>query len=103
MQLLIVSSDDFQHALKHDIKPALADSSSEIDSLKAGGFIEWGLPVINILEDSASRLKQVQESKSYSQISILLEGPPKSGKSAMAAMIARRSNFQYVKLCSPNK
>lgn len=98
---LIVSSEDFQNALQHDIKPALTDSSSEMDSLTAGGFVEWGWPVKNILEESASRVKQVRESQFCSLISILLEGPPKSGKSTLAAMIARRSNFEYVKLCSP--
>ncbi|MFX6953785.1 ATP-binding protein, partial [Acinetobacter baumannii] len=36
-------------------------------------------------------------------VSVLLEGPPHSGKTALAAKIAEESNFPFIKICSPDK
>ena len=33
-------------------------------------------------------------------MSILLEGPRKSGKTALAAQIAKNTNFPFIKVCS---
>ena len=35
-------------------------------------------------------------------VSILLEGAPNAGKTALAAQLARASNFPFVKICSPD-
>jgi vesicle-fusing ATPase len=35
-------------------------------------------------------------------VSILLEGPPDVGKTALAAYMAIMSNFPFIKLCSPD-
>lgn len=35
-------------------------------------------------------------------VSILLEGPPNSGKTALAAKLALMSDFPFVKICSPD-
>lgn len=32
---------------------------------------------------------------------MLLEGPPNSGKTALAAQLAKMSDFPFVKVCSP--
>lgn len=34
-------------------------------------------------------------------VSVLLEGPPNSGKTALAAELAKLSDFPFVKVCSP--
>ena len=34
-------------------------------------------------------------------VSVLLEGPPNSGKTALAAQLAKMSDFPFVKVCSP--
>ena len=34
-------------------------------------------------------------------MSVLLEGPPNSGKTALAAQIAKNSDFPFVKVCTP--
>ena len=36
-------------------------------------------------------------------VSVLIEGPPNSGKTALAASLAKRSNFPFVKVCSPDE
>ena len=35
-------------------------------------------------------------------VSILLEGAPNAGKTALAAQLAKQSNFPFVKICSPD-
>lgn len=34
---------------------------------------------------------------------MLIEGPPNSGKTALAAQIAKNSDFPFVKVCSPEE
>lgn len=34
-------------------------------------------------------------------VSVLLEGPPNAGKTALAAQLAIESDFPFVKICSP--
>lgn len=36
-------------------------------------------------------------------VSVLLEGPPNSGKTALAAQLAKNSDFPFVKVCSPEE
>lgn len=36
-------------------------------------------------------------------VSVLLEGPPNSGKTALAAQLAKMSDFPFVKVCSPEE
>ena len=34
-------------------------------------------------------------------VTVLLEGPPNSGKTAIAAHLAKNSEFPFIKVCSP--
>lgn len=36
-------------------------------------------------------------------VSVLLEGPPNSGKTALAAQLAKNSDFPFIKVCSPEE
>lgn len=36
-------------------------------------------------------------------VSVLLEGPPNAGKTALAAQLAKLSDFPFVKVCSPDE
>ena len=35
-------------------------------------------------------------------VSVLVEGPPNSGKTALAAQLAKNSDFPFIKICSPD-
>jgi vesicle-fusing ATPase len=35
-------------------------------------------------------------------VSVLLEGPPNAGKTALAAQLAKNSEFPFIKICSPD-
>lgn len=36
-------------------------------------------------------------------VSVLLEGPPNAGKTALAAQLAKNSDFPFIKVCSPEE
>lgn len=101
MEKLLVNRNDFMNALENDIKPAFGTAMEMLDLLLARGVINWGAPVAHILEDGALYAEQVRASDTSGLVSILLEGPPNSGKSALAAKIAKMSDFPFVKICSP--
>lgn len=101
MQKLLVCRDDFLNALENDIKPAFGAAAEMLENLLARGIINWGLPVSQILEDGGLYTEQVRASETSGLVSILLEGPPNSGKSALAAKLAKLSDFPFVKICSP--
>ena len=53
-----------------------------------------------ILEDGRLAVQQAAAGGA-GLVSILLEGAPNAGKSALAASIARDSGFPFIKICSP--
>lgn len=67
------------------------------------GIIKWGDPVTRVLEDGELLVQQTKNSDRTPLVSVLLEGPPHSGKTALAAKIAEESNFPFIKICSPDK
>ncbi|GFS65439.1 vesicle-fusing ATPase 1 [Trichonephila inaurata madagascariensis] len=96
-----VCRDDFMHALEYDIKPAFGTSSEQVERLVSQGIIIWGSPVASILEDGELFIQQARSPDTQGLVSVLLEGPPNSGKTALAAKLALKSEFPFVKLCSP--
>ena len=100
---LLVTREDFLHALENDIKPAFGTSQEAIERLICNGIICWDPVVNSILEDGRLFMQQVKSSQGTRGIvSILLEGAPNSGKTALAAKLAIDSDFPFIKLCSPD-
>ncbi|XP_065202991.1 vesicle-fusing ATPase 1-like isoform X2 [Planococcus citri] len=97
---LIIKKDDFLHALEHDIKPAFGAAAEQLEHCLAGGIIVWGKPISSILTDGDLLIKQTEAAETSGLVSVLIEGPPNSGKTALAAELAKRSNFPFVKVCS---
>jgi len=56
---LIVSRDDFFHALENDVKPAFGTSAEMLQSYLARGIQSWGTPVQNVIDDGALLIQQV--------------------------------------------
>ncbi|XP_025987829.1 vesicle-fusing ATPase 1 [Solenopsis invicta] len=101
MEKLMVSRSDFFHALEHDVKPAFGTSAEILDQLLTRGIINWGKPVAEILADGSLCIQQARANEGSGLVSVLLEGPPNSGKTALAAQIAKNSDFPFVKVCTP--
>lgn len=115
-----IKMDDFLHALE-EVKPAFGVSESELGLCVQNGIIRyspmvdvsclgshWHFPrsdvpcvVQQILDDGQRYVSSVKNSPITPLISILLHGPPNTGKTALAASMAMQSDFPFVKLISP--
>uniref|UniRef100_UPI00398EE843 vesicle-fusing ATPase isoform X1 n=1 Tax=Pristiophorus japonicus TaxID=55135 RepID=UPI00398EE843 len=94
---------DFLNSLENDIKPAFGINQEDYDSYIMNGIIVWGDPVTRALDDGELLVQQTKNSDRTPLVSVLLEGPPNSGKTALAAKIAEKSGFPFIKICSPDK
>ena len=98
---LVVCHKDFLHALDNDVKPAFGASDEVLQSFLSRGIINWGQPVTDVLDDGGLLINQAASSDGSGLVSILLEGSPNAGKTALAAQLAKNSGFPFVKICSP--
>lgn len=100
---LKVGMDDFLSSLNNDIKPAFGTNQEDYASYIMNGIIPWGDPVNGVLGDGKLLVQQTKNSERTPLVSVLLEGPPNSGKTALAAKISEDSQFPFIKICSPDK
>jgi len=98
---LLVSRADFMHALEHDVKPALGAAQELLGGFLTRGIIPWGDSIDGVLADGRLLLQQAASTNGPGLVSILLEGAPNAGKSALAAKLAQESGFPFLKICSP--
>uniref|UniRef100_A0A8C6TY68 Vesicle-fusing ATPase n=1 Tax=Neogobius melanostomus TaxID=47308 RepID=A0A8C6TY68_9GOBI len=102
-EMLQVSRTDFLGSLNNDIKPAFGTNQEDYASFIMNGIIVWGDLVSAVLDDGKLLVQQTKNSKRTPLVSVLLEGPPNSGKTALAAKISEESEFPFIKICSPDK
>jgi vesicle-fusing ATPase len=55
------------------------------------------------MEDGQLLIQQAKHAEGSGLVSVLLEGPPNSGKTALAAELAKSSDFPFIKVCSPEE
>ncbi|ESP04291.1 hypothetical protein LOTGIDRAFT_207527 [Lottia gigantea] len=101
VEQLLVSRVDFMHALQNDVKSAFGSSKEQLEELLANGIISWGEPVKRVLEDGDLAVAQTKSSDKTPLVTMLLEGTPGAGKTALAAKITKLADFPFTKLCSP--
>lgn len=99
---LMINRADFFYSLENDVKPAFGASQEVLQNFLSRGIIIWGNPVQDILEDGRLLLQQAAGSDGSGLVSIMLEGAPNAGKTALAAQLALNSGFPFVKICSPD-
>lgn len=96
---ICVTDDDFQLALT-EIQPAFGVASKELDRCITNGIVEWGPSVTKFLSEAQLLLDLIHNSDRTSVLSLLIEGPAHSGKTALAAHLAKLSQLPFVKLVS---
>ena len=94
-----VNRADFHHALD-EVQPAFGVAEEELSASITGGIIHYSDFIGNILAEGHLFVKQVREPKSTPLFSVLLHGPPGSGKTALAAKIAIDSEYPFIKRIS---
>jgi len=98
---LMISRADFLHAMENDVKPAFGASQEILQQFLARGVQVWGQPVQDVLDDGHLLIQQAASQDGPGLVSMLLEGAPNAGKTALAAKLAVDSGFPFVKICSP--
>jgi len=101
IEKLKVTKDDFDRALT-EVRPAFGAAMDDLQACVRGGILHFGPQLSSMLQSAAGLVGQLQASERTSLISILLEGVPGSGKTALAASLALQSGFPFIKLVSPN-
>eukprot|EP00834_Sanchytrium_tribonematis_P001509 NODE_38_length_35257_cov_0.939047.p3 type:complete len:663 gc:universal NODE_38_length_35257_cov_0.939047:5749-7737(+) len=98
LENILVEKNDFLSAL-NEVQAAFGSDEVELSKCFANGVIS--LPASNqILSQGELFVKQVRESTKTPLVSLLLHGPPGTGKTALAAKIASLSDFPYIKFIS---
>jgi len=88
------------HALE-EVKPLFGVAEEELGKAIRGGIIHYSSFIENILDEGRLYINQVRRPGSTPLLSVVLHGPPGSGKTALAAKMAMDSEFPYIKLISP--
>ncbi|TFK43822.1 vesicular-fusion protein SEC18 [Crucibulum laeve] len=98
---LRVNRQDFMEALE-EVHPAFGVSEEELQQVIQNGIIHYDTVVDEILRSGELFVEQVRSSTRTPLVSILLHGPPGSGKTALGATIAQASQYPFIKLISPD-
>ncbi|KAE8445181.1 hypothetical protein EG329_013678 [Mollisiaceae sp. DMI_Dod_QoI] len=94
-----VNRGDFLNALD-EVKPAFGVSEEELETAMSAGILHYSPYIENILKDGRLFVDLIRNSATTSLLSVLLHGPPGSGKTALAARISKDSGFPFIKLVS---
>jgi len=102
---LLVKRSDFVYALEHDLKPMFGTAEEELASYAPRGIMIWGEGVTRCLSMGELAVRAVAQAdrETYRPVTLLLEGPSKAGKTALAVEVARRSDFPFVKIVTSHK
>lgn len=95
-----VNRQDFLQALD-EVKPLFGAAEEELGKCIRGDIIHYSRYIDQILEEARLYVNQVRKPDSTPILSVVLHGPPGSGKTALAAKIAMDSAYPFIKLVSP--
>jgi vesicle-fusing ATPase len=98
---LRVNRGDFLNALE-EVTPAFGVAKEELEQVVQNGIIHFDNVIDEILRSGQLFIEQVRTSTRTPLVSLLLHGPSGSGKTALAATIARSSDYPFMKLVSPD-
>eukprot|EP00898_Chlorokybus_atmophyticus_P000543 jgi/Chlat1/148/Chrsp1S00225 len=94
-----VTMNDFENAM-HEIKPAFGSAATSLEMYRLNGMLDRGSRFAHVLSTCRTLVAQLQRSTNTPLLSLLLEGPTGSGKTALAATLAIESGFPFVKVVS---
>ncbi|KAG2433336.1 hypothetical protein HXX76_008400 [Chlamydomonas incerta] len=92
-----VTMADFEKALD-EVKPAFGASVETLEAYLRHGIISCGEAFDHLRETLSMLVEQVRASEKTPLLSVVLEGPVGSGKSALAASAAMTSDFPFLKV-----
>mmetsp|Transcript_44090 Transcript_44090/g.82453 ORF Transcript_44090/g.82453 Transcript_44090/m.82453 type:complete len:750 (+) Transcript_44090:66-2315(+) len=96
---ILVTSADFDLALK-EVRPAFGQDTDSLEQCVAQGIIPFVPSLTQVLQKLEGYVQQARSSPGPLFLTSLLHGIPGSGKSALAAHVARRSDFPFIRRLS---
>lgn len=98
---LMITREDFMAALS-EVTPAFGVSDEELTKSIIYGIIQFSPNIDSIIRSCMIYLDGLRDPNSKSpRFSLLFHGPNGSGKTSLAAHIAKASEFPFVKIISP--
>lgn len=94
-----VCMQDFITAME-EVIPAFGATVDVLNSYRLHGMVDYGPRYQQIVSSCKTLVRQVENSDNNPLVTALLEGPPGSGKTALASTIALESGFPLVKMVS---
>lgn len=94
-----LTRNDFLLAL-NEVKPAFGVNEEDLNLNFPYGIIEYNPRVHSVFEKLKSYVEEVKNSDTERLISVLLHGEPGVGKTAIASMLALKSEFPFIKMLS---
>ena len=96
---LKVTMQDFMNALS-EVTPAFGVAEESLSNCIPLGILPYSPNVNEILKKGAVYVDSIRQSAEINVRSVLVYGPPGSGKTALAAKIALDSQFSFIRLIS---
>lgn len=91
-----VCNEDFEHALD-EVKPSFGAHIDEFEKLIGGGIQLYSSDFSHMLQSCMSLVEQMRSSSSTPLMSILLHGGRGSGKTALSAHLAQKSEYPFIR------
>ena len=85
-----------------EIQPMFGVKNNELENSIQFGMINYGENYEILSSKISSLFEQIKNSQNISLLSVLLEGEPGCGKTALASYLALQSGFPYVRIISPD-
>eukprot|EP00934_Nitzschia_sp_Nitz4_P004464 Nitzschia sp. Nitz4//scaffold30_size153850//68395//70650//NITZ4_002777-RA/size153850-processed-gene-0.41-mRNA-1//-1//CDS//3329547261//4454//frame0 len=99
---LVLQYSDFERALE-DVEPKFGAKATELKAFYRNGFVPYG-DSFDMLMGTLERLvEQVRVSDKTPLMSVMLQGPAASGKTAIAAKLAVDSGFPFVRMIAADE
>ncbi|KAK7079234.1 hypothetical protein SK128_001838, partial [Halocaridina rubra] len=94
---LKITRGDFIYSLENDVKPSLGTSDEVLAKFIERGIISWGA-THELVEKGLMFVKQARSPETSDRLCLLLEGAPTAGTTALAAYLAKNSDFPFIKV-----
>jgi len=96
-----VNMENFLDAF-NEMQPMFGVNNNQLENSIQFGMINYGENFEIISSKISSLFEKIKNSQSINLLSVLLEGEPGCGKTALAAHLALHSGFSYIQIISPD-